>query len=78
MTLGGGGGRGGKPGIIGGNMPGGGGPGGIRGMRGGPPMVLALEISLSKLESKEGRSQNRHFKRALTETSPHQNYLTTC
>ena len=50
ITPGGGGGRGGKPGIIGGNMPGG---GGIRGIRGGALMVLLFEISFSKLEWKK-------------------------
>ena len=50
MTLGGGGGRGGSPGIIGGNRPGGGGMGGIIGIRGGG--TLTLEISFSKLEGR--------------------------
>lgn len=50
MTFGGGGGSGGIPGIIGGNILGGGGIDGIIGIRGGPLFALTLEISFSKLE----------------------------
>ena len=52
MTFGGGGGRGGIPGIMGGNMFGGGGTDGIIGIRAGPLFVFTWEISFSKLKEK--------------------------
>ena len=77
MTLGGGGGSGGIPGIIGGNIPGGGGTGGIKGIRGGALIVFTFEISFSKLKFKITCEKKKNVAEVITETSLHQSYSST-